>query len=206
MLNKTKLLPFQCKTIMQSTRSPGWVRSKWKLRHLLTEGHSKATEAAGGGNFPGKGCRRGEGNACQQMRGIMRRSQGLRVMGKGKVFTSQAFHFWYPTRLPSPFAPLSTMKPLFPTQTWTVTAREHQQSSSQYHPTSMGWNVWLQLQVSSVLARLRVRAACLQRGRLLLQALASHPFGPLLGDQLQGISSLLGLKEEGEGAADVFKN
>lgn len=28
MLNKTKLLPFQCKTIMQSTLSPKWVRSK----------------------------------------------------------------------------------------------------------------------------------------------------------------------------------
>lgn len=28
MLNKTKLWPFQCKTLMQSELSPGWVRSK----------------------------------------------------------------------------------------------------------------------------------------------------------------------------------
>lgn len=65
--------------------------------------------------------------------------------------------------------------------------------------------MWFQLQVSSVLARLRVRAAGLQQGRLLLQALASHPFGPLLGDQLQGISRLLGLQEKGEGAAGLLK-
>lgn len=48
--------------------------------------------------------------------------------------------------------------------------------------------------------------AGLQQGRLLLQALAAHPFGPLLGDQLQGISRLLGLQEGGEGAADLLKN
>lgn len=28
MLNKTKLWPFQCKTLMQSKLGPGWVRSK----------------------------------------------------------------------------------------------------------------------------------------------------------------------------------
>jgi len=93
MLNKTKLLPFQCKTIMQSKLSPGWGRSKWKLWYLLIKGHSQTTDSAGGGNFPGKGCHvvkethaNRQGGAA--FRGIMRGSQGLREMGKGKVFVS----------------------------------------------------------------------------------------------------------------------
>lgn len=149
----------------------------------------------------------GKGNACQQMRGIMRGLQGLRVLGKGRFSFHKPFIFGiqHGCHLLS-HCYQQLIKPFFPTQTWKITAWEHQWSSSHYHPISMGWNEWLQLQVSSVLARLRVRAAGLQQGRLLLQALASHPFGPLLGDQLQGISRLLGLQEEGEGAADLLKN
>lgn len=146
----------------------------------------------------------GKGNACQQMRGSW---EDWGWWGKGRFSFHKPFSFGilHGCHLLS-HRYQQLIKPFFPTQTWKRTAWEHQWSSSQYHPLSMGWNVWLQLQVSSVLARLRVRAAGLQQGRLLLQALAAHPFGPLLGDQLQGISRLLGLQEEGEGAADLLKN
>lgn len=57
------------------------------------KGHSKTTDSASGGNFPGRGCHvvkevhaNRQGDAA--FKGIMRELQGLREMGKGKVFIS----------------------------------------------------------------------------------------------------------------------
>lgn len=156
-----------------------------------------------GGDFPGKGCHVVKEMHANRWGGSWEDRRGWGWWGKGRFSFHKPFIFG---TLRGCHLLSHRYQQFFPTQTWKITAWEHQWSSSQYHPISTGWNVWLQLQVSTVLARLRVRAAGLQQGRLLLQALASHPFGPVLGDQLQGISRLLGLQEEGEGAADLLKN